>query len=137
MNAGPAIRPRKARRRCLPAFGIGLLVLGAAAQARAGEVEIVAVDTAVEGDGRFGFDVTLRHADSGWEHYADRWEVRLVDGTVLGRRVLLHPHVNEQPFTRSLGGVAIPVDVDRVFVHAHDKLDGWSRQAYEVTLPAR
>jgi len=47
------------------------------------------------------FDVTLSHADTGWEDYADGWRVELEDGTVLGTRVLGHPHVNEQPFTRS------------------------------------
>ena len=38
---------------------------------------------------------------TGWEHYANKWDVVGPDDTILGTRVLLHPHVNEQPFTRS------------------------------------
>jgi len=67
------------------------------------------------------FDVTLRHADAGWQHYADNWEILKLDGTLLGRRVLLHPHDNEQPFTRSLGGVKIPAAIKKVRVRGHDK----------------
>ena len=43
--------------------------------------------------------VTVQHADTGWDHYADAWEVLAPDGTVLGTRTLLHPHTDEQPFT--------------------------------------
>jgi hypothetical protein len=99
----------------------------------AGEVEIVDVRMAQRGDG-WTFDVTLRHKDEGWDHYADGWEVRGPDGAVLGHRTLLHPHVNEQPFTRSLSGVIIPEGVAEVTVHAHDKVHGWG--ASPVTLSA-
>ena len=51
--------------------------------------------------GSWSFSVTLKHADTGREHYADGWGVYLEDGTELGYRVLAHPHVNEQPFKRS------------------------------------
>ena len=80
--------------------------------AQAGEVTVVAIAVEPEGGGRFSFAVTLRHADQGWDHYADRWDVVSADGkTVYGERVLYHPHVTEQPFTRSLDGVAIPPGV--------------------------
>ena len=46
-------------------------------------------------------DVTVRHPDTGWDHYADVWRVYLPDGTLLAERILLHPHETEQPFTRS------------------------------------
>ncbi len=46
------------------------------------------------------------------------------DGRGLGTRVLLHPHVGELPFTRSLGGVAIREDIDRVSLRAHDSVHG-------------
>jgi len=80
-------------------------------------------------------DVTLRHDDTGWPHYADGWEVLDADGTRLGFRELLHPHVNEQPFTRSLGGVVIPAGSERVFIRAHDNVHGWSAVLFEITLP--
>ena len=66
--------------------------------------------------------VTLRHADTGWDHYADGWEVVAEDGTPLGRRVLAHPHVDEQPFTRSLR-LDAPLPGGPVFVRA--RLFAW------------
>ena len=69
-------------------------------------------------------EVTLSHPDTGWEHYADKWVVLTPDGQVLGERVLLHPHEDEQPFTRSLGGVAIPPGTDEVLVQAEDSVHG-------------
>ena len=72
------------------------------------------------------FDVTIRHPDIGWDHYADGWRVLDMDGAELGMRELLHPHENEQPFTRSLSGVIIPEGVTQVQIQARDNLDGWS-----------
>ena len=56
---------------------------------------------------------------------------------IFGERVLFHPHVNEQPFTRSLQFVVIPNDVKRVLVRAHDREHGWSPNEYTVELPGR
>ncbi len=100
----------------------------------AGEVEIVDVRITPSGSS-YRFDVTLRHADEGWDHYADGWEVRAPDGAVLGHRVLAHPHVEEQPFTRSLSGVAIPDGVAEVTVHAHDTVHGWGSAPVVVAPP--
>jgi len=47
------------------------------------------------------------------------------DGKILGTRVLLHPHMAEQPFTRSLSGVAIPDSVAEVTLLAHCSRDGY------------
>lgn len=84
---------------------------------------MVAVDAAKSGNA-WRFDVTLKHADEGWDHYADGWGVYLSDGTELGYRVLAHPHVNEQPFTRSLGGVKIPQETKSVIIRPRDKIHG-------------
>jgi hypothetical protein len=78
--------------------------------------------------------VTLQHADTGWDHYADGWRVVTADGKVLGHRTLYHPHVNEQPFTRNLSGITIPTGVNTVFVEAHDKVHGWNKERLEVNL---
>ena len=78
--------------------------------------------------------VTLQHADTGWDHYADGWRVVTDDGKVLGHRTLYHPHVNEQPFTRNLSGIKIPPEVNTVFVEAHDKVHGWNKERLEVDL---
>lgn len=80
------------------------------------------------------FSVTLSHADTGWDDYADGWRVLLDDGTEVGFRELLHPHVNEQPFTRSLAGVQIAEEVDLVFVQARTNKDGWAETRFSVEL---
>jgi len=80
------------------------------------------------------FDVTLRHPDTGWDHYADAWEVISPDGTVLGTRLLAHPHVDEQPFSRSLGGISVPDGVDIVQIRARCSVDGWANAPFSVAL---
>ena len=102
--------------------------------ALAGEADVVGVETRSSGGG-WSFDVTVRHADTGWEHYADVWRVVGPDGAVYGTRVLAHPHVNEQPFTRSLAGVVIPDGVVMVTVEDHDSVHEWGGAVVEVTLP--
>lgn len=71
------------------------------------------------------FSVSVRHADEGWEHYADAWSVFALNGTELGTRTLLHPHVDEQPFTRSQSGIQVPDGTKQVIVRAHDSVHGW------------
>jgi hypothetical protein len=113
------------------ALGIAIVVWAAAAWA--GEADVVGVTASNAGGGNRHFDVTVRHADEGWEHYADKWDVVAPDGTVLGTRVLYHPHVDEQPFTRS-HRVAVPDGIDRVTVRAHDKVHGYGGQEMTVEL---
>ena len=79
-------------------------------------------------------NVTLKHADEGWQHYADAWRVVDGKGKVLANRTLWHPHVDEQPFTRSQSGVNIPASTSRVYVEAHDKVHGWSKDRLMVDL---
>jgi hypothetical protein len=78
--------------------------------------------------------VTLSHPDTGWEHYADGWRVETPEGEVLGVRELLHPHVNEQPFTRSLSGVVVPEGLKTVHIRARCNLDGWSDTVFVLPL---
>ena len=94
---------------------------------------IVDVDATLTGD-TWRFDVSLLHADTGWEHYADGWGIYTEDGTELGYRVLAHPHVNEQPFTRSLTGVTIPEGITQVFIRPHDLVHG-DGPKFLVVLP--
>lgn len=105
--------------------------------AYAGEADVVGVKVTPESGETFRFDVTVQHDDTGWDHYADRWDVLGADGTVYGERVLLHPHVNEQPFTRSLGGVSVPDNVTEVVIRAHDSVDGLGGKEMTVQLPGR
>ena len=112
------------------------LLLAAAGTAKAGEAEVVAAEASPTAPGLWRFSATVRHADTGWDHYADAWQVRSPDGAVLGTRELLHPHVNEQPFTRSLSGVAIPPGTPHVTLHARDNVHGWGETAVRLDLPA-
>lgn len=118
-------------------YGVLLLsALGAMdGPARAGEVDVENVVVKQSAAGVYRFDVTLRHADSGWDHYADRWEIRDGDGVVLATRVLAHPHVNEQPFTRGLDGVRLPESLTSVTVVAHDGKHGYGGVEMTVDLP--
>jgi hypothetical protein len=101
----------------------------------AGEADVLAVDLIETGERVYTFNVTVRHADEGWDHYADRWDVVAPDGGVLASRVLLHPHVDEQPFTRSLGNVAIPAGIGAVEVRAHDSVHGLGGTVVTVEIP--
>jgi hypothetical protein len=104
-----------------------IAVLAGPAFADAPVVENVVVD----GD---RISVTLSHPDTGWDHYADGWEVVDVAGNSLGMRELLHPHVTEQPFTRSLSGVQVPLGTSVIYVRARCNVDGWSDALFEVRL---
>lgn len=99
----------------------------------ANDVEIIKV-VLTKHAGTWQADVTLKHQDEGWKHYADGW--RLVDskGDEIGKRTLYHPHVNEQPFTRSLTGFYLPEKMKVIFVEAHDLKHGWSKDKVKIDL---
>ncbi|MEM8903070.1 MAG: hypothetical protein AAGF02_05145 [Actinomycetota bacterium] len=88
-----------------------------------------------EGDGTFSVAATLSSPYDTPERYADAWRVVAPDGTVLGVRELAHDHQNEQPFTRQLGGVAIPADVAEVTVEGRDQISGWGGGTVTVPVP--
>lgn len=102
---------------------------------QAGEADVVNVVVKQTGERAYHFSASVAHADTGWDHYADKWEVVAPDGTILGARILHHPHVNEQPFTRSLSNVAIPANIDRVIVRAHDSVHEYGGKTMQVELP--
>ena len=114
--------------------GFGLAALLGAGAAFAGDVEVVHARLVRDANGAWNVAVTLRHADSGWEHYADAWRVVGADGEVYATRTLYHPHVDEQPFTRGLGGVRIPDGAQAVVIEAHDKVHGWSPRQLRIDL---
>lgn len=126
---------------------LGLLALSAVVIAACGEAErpvtsplgdgelpaaVTAADVvgvAVTGDaGAYTFAVTVGSPDTGCEQYADWWEVVSEDGTLIYRRVLLHSHPTEQPFTRSGDAMAITA-ADVVIVRAHMNNGGYGGTA--------
>jgi hypothetical protein len=114
-------------------FWLAFATLATAFPARADEVDILMVDLTSQRD-TWRAAVTLRHHDEGWQHYADAWRLVSETGTELARRVLGHPHVEEQPFTRSLDDVTIPPEVAVLYVEAHDSVHGWARRRVRVDL---
>jgi hypothetical protein len=101
-----------------------------------GCADVVSAEIVASGDA-FVVSATVRSADTGWDRYADAWEVRSSDGDVLGTRILAHPHVDEQPFTRSLGDVEIPVEIASVEVAARDSVVGYCGLTATVPVPGR
>jgi hypothetical protein len=94
----------------------------------------VAAAATMIADASFAGEADVVGADAGWEHYADKWEVLTPDGKVINTRVLAHPHDNEQPFTRSLGGIRIPAGMAKVRVRAHDKVHGYGGAEMDVDM---
>lgn len=112
------------------------------AERRAGQVKRAAAALAdvagvtVSGEpGAYRFNVTVRSPDKGCAQYANWWEVASEDGRLLYRRVLLHSHVDEQPFTRDGGPVAIGPDTI-VWVRAHQHPQGYGGVAFRGSVRA-
>lgn len=114
-------------------FATVLLSLLVAQTAHAGEPMIR--DVSVEKTGMvWSVHVTLEHPDTGWDHYADGWEVLDAAGNRLGYRELMHPHVNEQPFTRSLNGLVLPDGTRELFIKSSCSVEGWAGAPVRVEL---
>jgi len=110
------------------------LAVAIVAPALAGEADVVDAQLTRSG-ATWSAQATVAHGDTGWDHYADAWDVVAPDGTVLGTRVLLHPHETEQPFTRSLSGVAIPDGVTQVTIRARDNVHGYGGKEFVIDVP--
>lgn len=114
---------------------LGLLIcLAPLWGAQANEVEIVGADFVQGRDGNWSVNVALLHADNGWDHYADIWRVVDVQGNILGERVLLHPHEDEQPFIRGTEGVTIAEGTKTLYIEAHDMVHGWTPNRLEIDM---
>lgn len=108
---------------------------------RTADADVIFVEARITENNNWTFTVTVSHPDLGWEDYADGWDVVSEDGSVVKpdpespfTRLLLHPHENEQPFTRSQSGIEIPEDVHVVTVRAHDIVDGFGGQEIRIEL---
>jgi len=123
----------------LTRLSLALLAIASTAlapSAFAGEADVVKV-RAKDTPSGWRFAVTVRHKDKGWDHYANNWEVLTPEGDILATRVLGHPHVNEQPFTRSLSGIEIPEGLTEVIIRARDSVHGYGGQMMRVDLVTR
>lgn len=109
-------------------------------EASSANASVTKVRAVATGDS-WTFHVTVDHPDTGWDDYADGWDVVLPDGTVVKpdtespfTRLLAHPHENERPFTRTQSGIVIPAGVTSVTVRAHDLVDGFGGREVVVDL---
>ena len=94
--------------------------------------EVLEVQTRGEAN-NYTFAVTVSSPDTGCDRYADWWEVITPEGELLYRRVLLHSHVDEQPFERSGSPVKIQPQ-QQVIVRVHMSSDGYSPLARQGTV---
>ena len=109
----------------------------AAVPASADPASVLDVTASANPDGTYAIHATVTHRDEGWKHYADKWEVLTADGKVVATRQLFHPHVDEQPFTRSLSRVEVPIGTTEVTVRAYCNKDGPGARTFTVQLPPR
>jgi len=116
-------------------ISIALLLLISYSPVWAGKADVLKIKVEKTGAETYTFHVTVSHNDTGWKHYADKWDVMAPDGKILGTRTLYHPHVNEQPFTRSLSGVKIGSGIESVTVRAHDLVHKYGGKTVSVRLP--
>ena len=103
------------------------------AEPAGGCADVVGATVESDGNGTFSVSVTVRSPDTGWDKYADFWVV-LVDDREVARRVLTHPHVDEQPFTRSVQQVALDDNVSTVTIRANDSVEGLCGATFEAAV---
>jgi hypothetical protein len=93
---------------------------------------IVSVSASGE-SGAYQFSVGISSPDEGCSQYSDWWEVIDTEGNLIYRRILQHSHVNEQPFVRSGGPVAIEED-NIVWIRAHMNPGGYGGIVYKGSV---
>lgn len=141
-NASHKLQTKPPRRRDLFAMAAlaATFFAGSAPPAAAGQQQfpdVMAVTVQPRGAGKFDFDVTVSSPYDSAQRYADAFRVMGKDGKVYGERKLAHDHASEQPFTRDLHGVSIPVAVRAVVVQARDQKYGYGGKTVEVSLSGR
>ena len=111
-----------------------ILAFSLPAISTANEADIVDVKIFKTGRDKFRIDATVKHADTGWDHYSNKFEVLDTEGNLLVTRVLHHPHVDEQPFTRSLT-LEIARDIEEVVVRAGDSVHETGGAEITIAVP--
>jgi hypothetical protein len=117
------------------ALALGTIVVsGGPSGAASGDAKVTAVTTTGSA-GAYTFDVTIASNDTGCDHYVDWWEVVDENGALVYRRILLHDHADEQPFTRDGGPAKVRPD-QVVTVRAHVNTSGYAAAAMRGSVQA-
>lgn len=92
------------------------------------------ISVVVNGDpNAYEFSIEIHSPDTGCEQYADWWEVLSKDGSLIYRRILVHSHVNEQPFVRS--GKPVQIEANEVvYVRGHMHPGGYGGSVYKGSV---
>ena len=83
--------------------------------------------------GDYSLSVTVASIETGCDSYIDWWEVVSEEGELIYRRILLHSHVDEQPFNRSGGPMDIQAN-DMVIIRAHLSDKGYGGGPWKGTV---
>ena len=122
-------------------FALWLFAVGALAQSPNAIVQkfpdVLGVKVRAQASGKFDFDVTVSSPYDSPNRYADGFRVVGGEGRIYGERKLWHDHAGEQPFTRDLYGVTIPLGVRVVVLQARDQRYGYGGGTVEAVLPGR
>ena len=96
--------------------------------------QVTHVEAVQSKDSSWCISATVRHNDEGWDHYANAWAVFDKDENEIAWRTLLHPHDDEQPFTREQCDIDIPEEVTKLIIRAKCTVHGFGGQTVVVDL---
>jgi hypothetical protein len=105
------------------------------------EAHVTFVRATQAADKTWTLEVTIEHPNRGDGGYADGWDIITPAAQVIKKSVgeaytqaLSEPSTREESLTHTLTGLAIPADVTRFFVRAHDSVHGWGGEMVFVDL---
>jgi hypothetical protein len=96
------------------------------------KADVLAVYSHEKSNG-FKFGVKLKSEERGCKQYADWWEILNEKGELLYRRILVHSHVDEQPFTR-WGSLVKIGKKDLLYIRAHMNHFGYNGNLFKGSI---
>lgn len=78
--------------------------------------------------------VTFTHDDADFNHFVDGWRVVDAKKKILAQQSLYHPHTGVKTFKDNLAGIIIPAGTKLIYVEAHAKPHGWSKNRVRIDL---
>lgn len=103
------------------------LILLNASRLSAGEVLVECEKVEHRGGDLYTFYISVDHADEGWKHYANRFELLNEKKQIFATRVLRHPHVKQRPFTRDIT-VKLNDTISNFTARGHDSVHGYGEE---------